>query len=149
MLPWFFHHLRPILHDVTIQNLQDVCLKLIVATRARARELQVCLQVGRASKAIVANSVQPPACEKFLMNPQPVNDSCQWRGPCCLVRLHRQTRRALYITTWGEPVWLGLQGAPEQTIFFIFPNARKEKQQLEMETEKSCKFLEWRGNAFG
>ena len=26
--------------DVTIQNLQDACLKLVVAARARARELQ-------------------------------------------------------------------------------------------------------------
>ena len=34
--------------DVTIANLQDACLKLVVLARARARELQVDQQVERA-----------------------------------------------------------------------------------------------------
>ena len=36
--------------DVTIANLQDACLKLVVLARARARELQVDQQVERAQQ---------------------------------------------------------------------------------------------------
>ena len=44
--------------DVTIQNLQDACLKLVVAARARARELQVDMQLEKANNSIVSNAVQ-------------------------------------------------------------------------------------------
>ena len=44
--------------DVTIRNLQDAYLKLVIAARAHARELQVDMSVGKANKAIVANAVQ-------------------------------------------------------------------------------------------
>ena len=43
--------------DVTVQNLQAACLKLVVAARVRARELQVDPPVEKANKAIVANAV--------------------------------------------------------------------------------------------
>ena len=38
--------------DVTIANLQEACLKLVVLARARVRELQVDLQVERAQQPL-------------------------------------------------------------------------------------------------
>ena len=38
--------------DVTIATLQDACLKFVVLARARARELQVDLQVERAHQPL-------------------------------------------------------------------------------------------------
>ena len=32
----------------------------------------------------------------------------EWRGPCCLVRVHRQLRRCLFTPTWKEDIWQGL-----------------------------------------
>ena len=61
-------------HRVTIQNLQDACLKVVAAVCARARQLEAGLQVERASKAFVTNSVQaaknespmaPKVCEYY------------------------------------------------------------------------------------
>ena len=44
--------------DVSVDNLREACLQLVVCARARARELQVDVQVERASRAVVtANTV--------------------------------------------------------------------------------------------
>ena len=32
---------------------------------------------------------------------KPVNDTWEWRGPCCLVRVHRQPRKTLFTPTWN------------------------------------------------
>ena len=46
--------------DVSVENLREACLQLVVCARARARELQVDVQVERASRAVVAaNTVTP------------------------------------------------------------------------------------------
>ena len=45
--------------DVTIANLQDACLKLVVLARARARELQVDQQVERAQQPLSAKTAIP------------------------------------------------------------------------------------------
>ena len=34
-------------------------------------------------------------------------DSWEWRGACCLVRVHRQARRCLFTPTWQEDIWHG------------------------------------------
>ena len=34
-----------------------------------------------------------------------LKDTWEWRGPCCLVRAHRQLRRCLFTTTWKEDIW--------------------------------------------
>ena len=36
-------------------------------------------------------------------------DSWEWRGACCLVRVHRQARRCLFTPTWQEDIWHGLK----------------------------------------
>ena len=38
--------------DVSVENLREACLQLVVCARARARELQVDVQVERASRAV-------------------------------------------------------------------------------------------------
>ena len=46
--------------DVSVDNLREACLQLVACARARARELQVDVQVERASRAVVAaNTVTP------------------------------------------------------------------------------------------
>ena len=46
--------------DVSVENLREACLQLVICARARARELQVDVQVERASCAVVAaNTVTP------------------------------------------------------------------------------------------
>ena len=45
--------------DVTIANLQDACLNLVVLARARARELQVDQQVERAQQPLSAKTAIP------------------------------------------------------------------------------------------
>ena len=77
--------------DVTIANLQDACLKLVVLARARARELQVDQQVERAQQPLSANTAIPttkskskfatetdkPMC-RFVLKP----DGCKNGGNC-------------------------------------------------------------------
>ena len=45
--------------DVTVANLQDACLKLVVLARARTRELQVNQQVERAQQPMSAKTAIP------------------------------------------------------------------------------------------
>ena len=37
-----------------------------------------------------------------------LSETWEWRGPCCLVRVHRQTRRCLLTPTWKQSIWQGL-----------------------------------------
>ena len=82
--------------DVTIANLQDACLKLVVLARARARELQVDQQVERAQQLLSAKTAIPtskpkpksstetdkPAC-RFFQKPDGCKngDNCQYAHP--------------------------------------------------------------------
>ena len=47
--------------DVSVENLREACLQLVVCARARARELQVDVQVERASRAVVTANTGTPA----------------------------------------------------------------------------------------
>ena len=82
--------------DVTIANLQGACLKLVVLARARARELQVDLQVERAQPPLSAKTAVPttkfkpgpmiktgkPICRFFLKPDGCKNgDNCQHSHP--------------------------------------------------------------------
>ena len=80
--------------DVSVENLREACLQLVVCARARARELQVDVQVERASRAVVsANTVTPtkgkskPAMEtvvcKFFLTADgcKFGDDCKYRHP--------------------------------------------------------------------
>ena len=50
--------------DVTIANLQDLCLKLVGLARARARELQVDLPVEHAQQPLSAKTATPTTKSK-------------------------------------------------------------------------------------
>ena len=82
--------------DVTIANLQDACLKLVVLARARARELLVDQQVERAQQPLSAKTAIPttkpkpksspatdkPVCRFFLKPDGCKNgDNCQYAHP--------------------------------------------------------------------
>ena len=80
--------------DVSVENLREACLQLVVCARARARELQVDVQVERASRAVVAaNTVTPtkgrttPAMEsavcKFFLTAEgcKFGDDCKYKHP--------------------------------------------------------------------
>ena len=80
--------------DVSVENLREACLQLVVCARARARELQVDVQVERASRAVVAaNTVthakgrSTPAMEsavcKFFLTAEgcKFGDECKYKHP--------------------------------------------------------------------
>ena len=82
--------------DVTVANLQDACLKLVVLARARARELQVDQQVELAQQPLSAKTAIPttkpkpksapvsdkPLCRFFLKPDGCKNgDNCQYAHP--------------------------------------------------------------------
>ena len=80
--------------DVSVENLRGACLQLVVCARARARELQVDVQVERASRAVVAaNTVTPtkgrstpamePAVCKFFLTAEgcKFGDECKYKHP--------------------------------------------------------------------
>ena len=80
--------------DVSVENHREACLQLVVCARARARELQVDVQVERASRAVVAaNTVTPnkgkskPAMEssvcKFFLTVEgcKFGDECKYKHP--------------------------------------------------------------------
>ena len=83
--------------DVTVANLQDACLKLVVLARARARELQVDQQVERAQQPLSAKTAKPttkskpkgaadtetkPVCRFFLkLDGCKKRDTCQYAHP--------------------------------------------------------------------
>ena len=43
-----------------------------------------------------------------------LSDTWEWRGPCCLVRVHCQTRRCLFTPTWKESIWQGPTVQPQR-----------------------------------
>ena len=76
------------------KNLREACLQLVVCARARARELQVDVQVERASRAVVtAHTVTPtkgrttpamePAVCKFFLTAEgcKFGDDCKYKHP--------------------------------------------------------------------
>ena len=80
--------------DVSVENLREACLQLVVCARAMARELQVDVQVERASRAVVtANTVTPtkgrttpamePAVCKFFLTAEgcKFGDECRYKHP--------------------------------------------------------------------
>ena len=82
--------------DITIANLQDACLKLVVLARARARELQVDQQIERAQQPLSAKTAIPttkpkpksapasdkPVCRSFLQPDGCKNGlNCQYAHP--------------------------------------------------------------------
>ena len=46
--------------------------------------------------------------------PASAKDSWEWRGSCCLVRVHRQARRCLFTPTWKEDIWQGFHSIPHE-----------------------------------
>ena len=75
--------------DVSVENLREACLQLVVCARARARELQVDVQVERASRAVVsANTVTPtkgkskPAMETAVCKFFLTADGCKFGDDC-------------------------------------------------------------------
>ena len=80
--------------DVSVANLREACLQLVVCARARARELQVDVQVERPSRAVVAaNRVAPtkgkstpamePAVCKFFLTAEgcKFGNECKYKHP--------------------------------------------------------------------
>ena len=47
--------------------------------------------------------------------PASTKDSWEWRGSCCLVRVHRQARRCLFTPTWKEDIW---------QVFSVYPTRK-------------------------
>ena len=75
--------------DVSVNNLREACLQLVVCARARARELQVDVQVERASRAVVtANTGIPtkgksmPAMESAVCKFFLTADGCKFGDEC-------------------------------------------------------------------
>ena len=79
---------------MSVENLREACLQLVVCARARARELQVDVQVERASRAVVtAHTVTPtkgrskpamePAVCKFFLTAEgcKFGDECKYKHP--------------------------------------------------------------------
>ena len=58
-----------------------------------------------------------------------LSDTWEWRGRCCLVRVHCQTRRCFFTPTWQESIWQGLTVQPQRIThvkpqdqsFFAYP----------------------------
>ena len=65
--------------DVTVANVQDACLKLVVLARARARELQVDQQVERAQQPLSAKTAIPTTKPKPKSAPASVQILSQAR----------------------------------------------------------------------
>ena len=81
--------------DVTVENFQEAYLRVVVLARARARELQVALQVERAQQPLSAKTAAPttkskskpsaassdkPVC-RFCRNGCKSGDQCQYSHP--------------------------------------------------------------------
>ena len=68
-----------------------------------------------------------------------LNDTWEWRGLCCLVRVHRQLRRCLFTPTWKEDIWHGLTVQP-QRITHVKPQDQSFLRPI-IENVKSVEFL--------
>ena len=102
---------------MSVENLREACLQLVVCARARARELQVDVQVERASRAVVtANTVTPtksktkPSMEtavcKFYLTAEgcKFGDQCRYKHPRTTGKCRRTLASYLHKTI-EEQVW--------------------------------------------
>ena len=74
-------------------------------------------------------------------------DSWEWRGACCLVRVHRQVRRCLFTPTWQEDIWHGLKVQPTRKTY-VTPVGQKKPLNPVIENVKNCQSLKARRVAY-
>ena len=67
-------------------------------------------------------------------------DSWEWRGACCLVRVHRQARRCLFTPGWQEDIWHGLKAHPTRKTY-VTPVGQKKHMNPVIENVKNCQSL--------
>ena len=53
------------------------------------------------------------ACACRTDSPETQSDTWEWRGPCCLVRVHHQFRRCLYTPNWHDQISQGITVQPQ------------------------------------
>ena len=76
--------------------------------------------------------------------PVSVKHSWEWRGSCCLVRVHRQARRCLFTPTWKEDIWHGFKVHPTRKTY-VTPVGQKKHLNPVIENVKHCSSLKpWR-----
>ena len=113
--------------DVSVENLREACLQLVVCARARARELQVDVHFFRASRAAVsANTVNPtkgrtkPAMEtvacKFYLTAEgcKFGDECRYKHPRTPGRCLRRGAEGHSLSTCTRPSKNKSGGQPKQ-----------------------------------
>ena len=108
--------------DVTIANLQDACLKLVVLARARARELQVDQQVERAQRPCQPKQPSRP--------PSPRLKELQRRTNQSVVSFSNQMdARMEIIASMHTRVPMGsvCDVAPSHIIFKLAPRPRRQQ----------------------
>ena len=74
-------------------------------------------------------------------------DSWEWRGSCCLVRVHRQARRCLYTPTWKDDIWHGFKVHPMRKTY-VTPVGQKKHLNPVIENVKQCSSLKPRRVAY-
>ena len=113
--------------DVSVENLREACLQLVVCARARARELQVDEQVERASRAVVtANTVVPAkskpksamdtaVCKFYLMAEGcKFGDDCRYKYPRTTGKRLRCGAEGHSLSTCTRPSKSKSGGQPKQ-----------------------------------
>ena len=79
--------------------------------------------------------------------PASTKDSWEWRGSCCLVRVHRQARRCLFTPTWKEDIWQGFTVFPTRKTY-VTPVGQKKHLNPVIENVKHCSSLKPRRVAY-
>ena len=79
--------------------------------------------------------------------PASTKDSWEWRGSCCLVRVHRQARRCLFTPTWKEDIWQGFTVFPTRKTY-VTPVGQKKHLNPVIENVKLCSSLKPRRVAY-
>ena len=79
--------------------------------------------------------------------PASTKDSWEWRGSCCLVRVHRQARRCLFTPTWKEDIWQGFTVYPTRKTY-VTPVGQKKHLNPVIENVKVCSSLKPRRVAY-
>ena len=79
--------------------------------------------------------------------PASAKDSWEWRGSCCLVRVHRQARRCLFTPTWKEDIWQGFTVFPTRKTY-VTPVGQKKHLNPVIENVKLCSSLKPRRVAY-
>ena len=72
--------------------------------------------------------------------PASTKDSWEWRGSCCLVRVHRQARRCLFTPTWKEEIRQGFTVYPTRKTY-VTPVGQKKHLNPVIENVKLCSSL--------